>query len=234
MSLPINIPGRIVKDQAVTALWANSVREAIARLASRKEPRRGGGGGGGASLPFQIVADTVSAAPVIRVSDGMFTVQSWFTETNTIECNADEESVLIGGGSLGTESTDGYLSVSVSTTYGVFIVAETAAQSRTPFANGTGYPGTMGIYDPIVVISSSNNTAASLNAMTSSGTYAGYCGWFLGQVVVDGSGNVAITQHRRSDITVVEPVWIYQTIASADASNSITAGSDGGAYYDEP
>lgn len=52
MSLPINIPGRIVKDQAVTALWANSVREAIARLASRKVPRRGVGGGGSNPLPF--------------------------------------------------------------------------------------------------------------------------------------------------------------------------------------
>lgn len=49
MSLPINIPPRIpTKGQyAITATWANGVREAIARLAARREkPTRGGGGGG--------------------------------------------------------------------------------------------------------------------------------------------------------------------------------------------
>jgi len=193
------------------------------------------GGGGSAVHPFRIVASTVATLPVIRVSKGMFTVQSWYTATNTIECNALEESVTVGGGSIGTESTDGYLSVSASTTYGVFVVAETLATSTSAFANGTGYPGKVRIFDPIVAISSSNTTAASLNAMTSSGTYAGYCGWFLGTVVVDGDGGITITQHRRSDITVVEPVWVYQTIVHPDGSNSITAdGTTGGAFYDAP
>jgi hypothetical protein len=38
MKLPINLPDRVVKDQAVTAAWANSIREAIWRLSKRKPP----------------------------------------------------------------------------------------------------------------------------------------------------------------------------------------------------
>jgi hypothetical protein len=187
--------------------------------------------------PFQIFAAEVSGNPVIRVADGAFTVQSWFTNGNTIECNALEDPVLIGGGSLGVDSGDGYLSVSPSTTYGVFVVAKTLATSGSAFTNGTGYPGKIRIYDPIIAISSSNTTASSLNAMTSAGTYAGYCGWFLGTVAVDAGGAMVISHHRKSDISVVEPAWVYQTIVSADTSggtNSITPGSDGGAYYVEP
>lgn len=41
-NLPINLPSRVRGDgkQAITAEWANSIREAIARLANRLESRR--------------------------------------------------------------------------------------------------------------------------------------------------------------------------------------------------
>lgn len=214
------IGGRVVETANGTTIITDPARPARS-------------GGGERSHPFKIVADEVAGNPVIRVADGAFTVESWFTNGNIIECNAEEETVAIGSGNIGTESGDGYLSVSASTTYGVFIVAETLTTSATVFTNGTGYPGKIRIFDPLVAISSTNTTAASLNAMTSSGTYAGYCGWFLGTVVVDASGGITITQYRKSDITVVEPVWVYQTIVSAD-TNDITTGSDGGAVYVTP
>lgn len=51
MSLPINLPGRVVTDQPITATWANSIREAIARLAQRKLSAVSGGGSGSSSPP---------------------------------------------------------------------------------------------------------------------------------------------------------------------------------------
>jgi hypothetical protein len=59
MRLPINLPARVVKDQPVTATWANSIREAIWRLSQRKEIGFGGGGGGSTEIkPLQIVRGT--------------------------------------------------------------------------------------------------------------------------------------------------------------------------------
>ena len=39
MPLPINLPARISKKSPLTARWGNDIRQAIARLASRKDPR---------------------------------------------------------------------------------------------------------------------------------------------------------------------------------------------------
>ena len=54
MSIPINIPPRIVQkgQVAISAQWANQVRESIARLAARIDKPRRGGKGGGIPLPF--------------------------------------------------------------------------------------------------------------------------------------------------------------------------------------
>jgi len=70
MSLPINIPSRIVKDQAITAAWANQVREAIARLASVKPKKSFGGGGGSKPNPFDVtlIVGGTTEAPTYKVS----------------------------------------------------------------------------------------------------------------------------------------------------------------------
>lgn len=69
MSLPINIPPRIpTKGQyAITANWANNVRECLGRLAARREkPRRGSGGGGGSAYtPWKPVFFTEGTDPSI-------------------------------------------------------------------------------------------------------------------------------------------------------------------------
>ena len=54
MRLPINLPPRVIPDQVVTAKWANSIREAIWRLANRKDEPGGVGMGGGAPNPFEV------------------------------------------------------------------------------------------------------------------------------------------------------------------------------------
>lgn len=51
MSIPVNLPGRITSGDPVTANWANSIRESLARLARRKPPLPGGGGRGKDTVP---------------------------------------------------------------------------------------------------------------------------------------------------------------------------------------
>lgn len=68
MSLPINIPPRIPTrgNYAITAQWANGVRESIARLANRKFPQqRGGGGGSSDYVPWQPQFFTEGTEPSI-------------------------------------------------------------------------------------------------------------------------------------------------------------------------
>jgi|APGre2960657404_1045060.scaffolds.fasta_scaffold08747_3 hypothetical protein len=66
--LPINLPARVSSGQPVSADWANSIREAIARLANRKTPKKKGGGGGASEIqPWDIYEMTGTGTPVSGV-----------------------------------------------------------------------------------------------------------------------------------------------------------------------
>jgi hypothetical protein len=217
---------------------STQTRKALMALRDRSvlyEPGRGGGGGGTIyQHPFRIVATTVDDDPAIMVGDGAFSVVRWFTDNSTIYSNSEEYAVQINSMPLGYGEFSGKLTLAADTDYGVFIVAETSLGSRVPFANGTGFPVSMAVSDPIVIVSSTLTSATDLGALTSAGTYEGYAGWYLGKAEVDADGVVSVTQYRKSDICVTEPVWVSPTIVSGDAGNSITTGTDGGAYYEEP
>ena len=60
-NLPINLPMRVVSGQPVSAVWANSIREAIARLANRGEEKKRGGGVGSVSRGAFYTIYTVSS-----------------------------------------------------------------------------------------------------------------------------------------------------------------------------
>lgn len=63
-NLPINLPMRVVSGQPVSATWANSIREAIARLATRKDvKKRGGVSGAGGLDPWQPTFFTTGTEP---------------------------------------------------------------------------------------------------------------------------------------------------------------------------
>ena len=196
-----------------------------------------------ASPPFQLISGKdEDGDPVLYVRHGAFTVEKWFTAASgsTLDCNALELAVTVNAGPLvsaanpiGSLSPPGALALDVSTDYGAWIVAETSLVSKTAFTDGS-VPKAMAFSDPIVIISETALAASDANSLTTTGTYEGFAAWFLGSVSVDGDGVVSLEQYRRSDITVVEPVWIHPVIVSADVPNSITAGSDGGALYEEP
>lgn len=93
MSLPINLPPRVVKDMAVTAVWANSIREAIARLANRRiSNNRGGGsgGGGGEYVPWaaNFTTEGTVEIPVYKVRFNLGTLN------NVAAANWDEVHTL--------------------------------------------------------------------------------------------------------------------------------------------
>ena len=58
---------------------------------------------------------------------------------------------------------------------------------------------------------------------------------YLGKVAFDANGAATVQQFRKSDIITGIVTWpVGFNIVSSDAGNSITLGSDNGAYYNEP
>jgi hypothetical protein len=240
---PIPMPDLVTHPSHIGRL-SHQIRKSIAALRDRKIIVNAPSvGASGYNHPFQLIAGKDDDGdPVLYVRYGAFTVEKWGTAASgtTLQCSALEFFATINSGPLvsqanpiGSISPPGRFSLDVSTDYGAWIVAETALNSRTAFTDGS-VPKVMAIYDPIVIISETATAASDSNTLTSTGTYEGYAAWFLGSVSVDGDGAVSLDQYRRSDITVVEPVWIHPVIVSADSGNDITAGSDGGAFYEEP
>ena len=154
MKLPINLPERVIKDQPVTADWANSIREAIWRLAKRKsEPSGGGGGGGSGPCPFGDVIpipDTDPAengvsgglvfcgdqnydvAPYHIPAEGFGKVRLWL-ELTDIELVTDDDVEVILSGVVTSTSAPTWQSATWAeeTTY------PTNTNPSTPTATGT-------------------------------------------------------------------------------------------------
>jgi hypothetical protein len=70
MKLPINLPDRVVKDQAVTAAWANSIREAIWRLSQRKPPIQSATPAFSAPNPFEVSLFRLGEIWKVTIEDG--------------------------------------------------------------------------------------------------------------------------------------------------------------------
>jgi hypothetical protein len=182
----------------------------------------GGGGGTIYQHPFRIVATTVDDDPAITVGPGAATVGKWV--------------VIDSGSSVGGRTTEytvaslGPTKVSVETLYGVWVVADTTIQTGSQLTNGATLK-TMGISTFAVVISDSAVSEVNATGFTTSGDHANKMAWFLGSVDVSAEGVIDITQYRKSDIAIAEPVWFIPRIVSADTPNDISVGTDGGAKY---
>ena len=214
---PIPMPDLVTHPSHIGRL-SHQIRKSIAALRDRKIIVNAPSvGGSGYAHPFQLIAGKdEDGDPVLYVRLGAFTVAKWFTVsgTDSLESNTVEYFPTVSAGPLvsaanpiGGISPPGALPLAVSTDYGIWIVAETANASRTPL-DTLGTPKVMQIYDPIVISDTTAIAASDANSLTSSGTYQGYAAWFLGLVDVDGDGVVSITQYRKSDIALVEPVWV--------------------------
>ena len=96
-------------------------------------------------------------------------------------------------------------------------------------APGSFYFGTAAIHANSTNINASDSPAMSGVTTVDTKNLAIY----LGKVVVDADGNGVVTQYRKSDAEVHAPLLTAPITVSTDTSggaNTITGGSDGGAY----
>jgi hypothetical protein len=136
-------------------------------------------------------------------------------------------------------NTLGKMALSASTIYGVWV---TSGVAKSP-----GYGSTQDDYDKVDDYRAGGATVRISNtytAYTDAANYAstlmgglvvGEAVFYIGQIETGSAGESTIKQWRKSDITfgnVVIPDDLH--FVSTDVNNSITVGSDKGAFYDAP
>jgi hypothetical protein len=145
MSIPINLPDRINPGDDVSAKWANSIREAIARLARRKHPWMGGSAGGSSTdLPFTISTTSTS----LIASAGTINGDAHAEEINTTLTNGTwyfRAKVVINSTTGAVTSTD------------VLWATTEAANTTTDFYNTIGTVDIVsGVPDSTTIIQNTN------------------------------------------------------------------------------
>jgi len=242
---PIQLPDLIRAGDPITAKWANGIRSALQRLRDRTPIITGANLGGSVyNHPWKIITATatVDDAPEYRiyVYHGAVTYQAWNDNEEPIYKDglvyfAQTPSISYLVSDPFNATPVGYFVASVSTTYGVWLkVARNAIDgvdaptgSTEPYA-GIGFSSF--ITGSEILVDSTYNTPSNTPAYDDDFAHI-----FLGQVAYDGDGVATVKQFRRSDVVTSLTPWPTNfTIVSADAGNSLTEGSDGGAFYDAP
>lgn len=237
---PIQLPEVIRSGDPISAKWANSIRTALQRLRDRV-PVIKAGGNSTYRHPWEIITTIIEDELRIYVSFGIITYQIW---------NEDESQFVFNDGQVYFSQTPsltyllndpfiagdvGYFVASVSTDYGVWIKVARNAEFSVNIPPGNSEPYS-GIAVQGYIHSSEILVSTEFVEFHETPTYDDdYAFIYIGKVSYDEDGIATVTQYRRSDIvTGIATYPVGFTIASADAGNSITEGSDGGAFYEAP
>jgi hypothetical protein len=235
---PIQLPELIRTGDPITARWANSIRTALQRLRDRTPVALGGSSPATIyNHPFRIVAETIDDEIRAYVWNGAVTFQSWQTEDQPIYLEAD---ITINEGALRNDPfpvlAEGYYVLSVSTDYGVWLkLGRTVALEAFNFDPSPNEPySVLNFYGTNsqceVIVTSDFVNKSETPTFDENNDFA-----YLGKISVDEDGIATITQYRKSDFVTGIVTWPAAfNIVSADDGNSITQGTDGGAYYSEP
>lgn len=225
---------------------------------------------GGESTPYQHPwkldpsYDTGSSQHRLKVHYGRVTAAVWqnngasATTLGSTEVSAGYDTGTgVSGKLVGDDfsaSGEGYLVLSASTTYGIWLLVPVSAATDLVKPASSGEYRTVSAYQnssAATIVADSTNTLASDAATKSTG---GVVPVYLGQVTTGGDGTATTKQYRRSDVvvwTTMAPTGLVSSdvpndlvvgtdgalsvvVVSEDADNDISAGSDGGAYYEEP
>lgn len=195
----INLPPRVQSGQPITAAHFNAIRESIARLARsgvpegpKIYPRR-------YDHPWRLFTQEESSEIRLYVWHGAITVLQWsgsdalpsFNDLNPIIGMAQTYGDPFGG-------TVGYLVLSTSTTYGVWI--QLVRSSGTHTSTDTEFDDVLsqGFAGSAFIITDPTNVDPD-DDWTYSGSYS-YI--FIGQVEVDSNGAATIKQHLKSDLVI--------------------------------
>ena len=233
---------------AVTAEWANQIRTALDRLKNRGTIDNDRAMVGSYVHPYKIYVNWDGAAYTMQMQVGRFTTMRMGSIAGVGTLITDEQTLAYyqsAGAFRGDDfdtNTLGEMTLSPSTVYGVWV---TSGVSLT-----TGYGNPVGAstrqFDKVddyraggATVRISSTYTAYTDAVTYanslvSGTY-GNTVYYIGRIETFTDGSYTVKQWRKSDICVGNmglPNDIH--IVSTDASNSITVGSDLGAYYDAP
>jgi hypothetical protein len=203
--------------------------------------------------PFKIVVGVESDELRLYVNKGRITTFGFTSGSSNnkpcaIDIAVDFEPVTsdLLNDDFGFSGIVGYSVLSPSTTYGVWVVVAQMFGSYLPVSDFKNFEqihewsadNAGSIRGEIYVTSAAGETEfGDGRAVTTAfnATYDAPCAFYLGKVEVDANGSATIKQWRTSDIfsqmTALPDEFI---IVSGDADNSITPGSDGGAYYDAP
>jgi hypothetical protein len=233
----IILPQRVAQGQPVSAIWANQIREAIWRLTMRY-----GSDATGPTLPeyhpFKIVAwyDASESKTKFQVGSGAFT-ENYYTHNGTIFVGAtSERSVKMGtptGSDIGLGPSAAGVEIDDDDEYGVWIVVEVAASSGTSITNGTPF-FTVLLEVPVAIASANAPEKTQAADIGADSPYTNFHAFYLGKITVNENGIPFVEQYRKSDIEWQGSAWFQPRVVSAQEGNSITTGSDGGAYYQEP
>lgn len=236
-SNPVKIPFAIKSNDRTFAAWANEVVTAIRQLEARiptASVGQGGLGPGSPRYPFKI-----------RVRDGEMTVDFGVLYISKVYPDQDGKpflaldpsSVSINSGKLKHSpggGTVGTITLSASTTYGVWIEAlwsfpgsfDKSAGISGDFADWSLSSFSLGCQ---IVVSTVHTTSSDTQGIMEANPQNSYI--FVGRVIRNAMDGAEIEQHLRSDLTL-PGVTLPTTIISTDSPNEIYNGTDGGLIVD--
>jgi hypothetical protein len=205
----IILPQRVAQGQAISAIWANQIREAIWRLTMRygsdqtnPDPKE--------NHPFRILAwyDSAAEKTWIASAFGAFT-RNGYGENGAGDWTATSSDLSVRVGSdagdfIGLTPSSGKIELASGNDYGVWLVARLAdfnvsvsGQGVWNFINTTG--------DPFIIASTAATTPTSAGSI--SGVSGKFHAWFLAFVGVNSAGIPLVSQYRKSDISHQGAIW---------------------------
>lgn len=257
---PIQLPDIVKVGDPITARWANGIRTAVQRLRDRT-PVATFGRQMQYVHPFKIIVTLESGELRLYVNYGQVLqthLRSWANPFVTADAQSQQQEVLINSGALLNHpdgTTPGYIVLSASTTYGIWLRGSYSDLGSSNDYFGTTTQGygyitvdSYSVFFDEVIAESSYTTPASKPDN-------GEIWLFLGSVDVDADFHAEIIQWWESDILCpsfnmprieassdagnsfgigTDGKLYVPPIVSGDSGNNITAGSDGGAYYNDP
>lgn len=190
--------------------------------------------------PFKLFTLDTATERRLYVAPGRVTMMQW---NNTrypkmTECLVTFNSANLYNDVFGAFSTNGYLTLAASKTYGIWLEIEWTSASFSNIVSGSA------VFSGAVnnIQARYGNSGGTL--IRTSETYTEYDDGtafansesqnamiYIGKVVTDANGVATITQYRRSDV-VIPMSEVVDPLISSDADNAIGTGADGGLWVD--